>query len=70
MNGNTGALTQICPEVRLGIVCSESGIPIVTLAAILANGRPEDFATNGTVREDRGLTRGRTDHLLVWRIEC
>ena len=56
MNGNTGAFTQIWPDVRFGMVCFERGIPIVTLAAIFARGKPEDLATNGTVRDDRGLT--------------
>ena len=56
MNGNTGALTQIWPLVRLGIVCSDKGIPMVTFAAIFARGSPDDLATKGTVLEERGLT--------------
>jgi len=56
MKGNTGALTHTLPEVLTGIICLASGIPMVMLAAILANGKPDDFATNGTVLEERGLT--------------
>ena len=66
MNGKTGALTQIWPQVRLGIVCSDKGIPMVTFAAIFARGSPEDLATNGadrvilelkTASEDEALTQ-------------
>ena len=31
-------------------------IPIVIFAAIRARGKPDDFATNGTVLDDLGLT--------------
>jgi hypothetical protein len=56
MNGNTGAFTQTLPEVLVGMVCFDRGIPMVIFAAILANGKPDDFATNGTVLEERGFT--------------
>ena len=56
MKGNTGALTQTCPEVRCGIVWSARGMPMVMFAAILAIGKPVALATNGTVLDERGLT--------------
>ncbi len=55
-NGNTASLTPTCR--RAGGLSSKlaSGSPAITRAAILATGMPITLATNGTVREARGLT--------------
>ena len=59
-NGNTASLTATCRERRRGTGrCGNSCAsfsPAMTRAAILAIGTPVALATNGTVREARGLT--------------
>ena len=59
-NGNTASLTPIC-VVTPARTCRfkpklASFSPAMMRAAILATGRPITLATNGTVREARGLT--------------
>src|SRR5690606_15061878 len=55
-NGNTGTLTETCSGTRSRVPSSTRVLPVPTSAAILANGVPVAFDTNGTVREPRGLT--------------
>ncbi len=55
--GNTASFTARCfGRVRLRLEAAESFSPAMTRAAILATGMPITLATNGTVREARGLT--------------
>ena len=54
--GKTASFTAMCGRV-LGLRPNEArGSPAITRAAILAIGSPITLATNGTVREARGLT--------------
>ena len=56
-NGNTASLTRDVPEHGVGFSSkSASGLPAMTSAAMAATGMPITLATNGTVREARGLT--------------
>ena len=60
-NGNTASLTPIWRAAPGSKFCGASSklasdSPAMMRAAILATGRPITLATNGTVREARGLT--------------
>ena len=55
-NGNTASLTPIWSK-RAGVSLKLASVsPAITRAAIFATGSPITLATNGTVREARGLT--------------
>ena len=55
-NGNTASFTPTCSK-RGGLRSRLASVsPAMIRAAILATGTPITLATNGTVREARGLT--------------
>ena len=54
--GNTDSLTPTCLNAGFFNLKSASFSPAMMRAAILATGMPITLATNGTVREARGLT--------------
>ena len=55
--GKAGSLTAKKPVSGISFTSSASSeLPIITFAAILDQGHPFAFATNGTVRDARGLT--------------
>jgi hypothetical protein len=55
-NGNTASLTPMCFSFCFFSPNDFSFSPAMMRAAILAMGWPMTLATNGTVREARGLT--------------
>ena len=55
-NGNTDSLTPTWSSLRCVSLKSASFSPAMMRAAIFATGMPITLATNGTVREARGLT--------------
>ena len=57
LNGNTASLTATCVADRAGFPgrTRTSLAPAMTRAPILATATPVAFATNGTVREARGI---------------
>ncbi len=55
-NGKTDSLTPTWPSLRGFSLKSASFSPAMMRAAIFATGMPTTLATNGTVREARGLT--------------
>ena len=56
-NGNTASFTATCgATLRSSSWKSASRAPAMTRAPILATATPVALATNGTVREARGLT--------------
>jgi hypothetical protein len=55
-NGKTDSFTPTWPSCFFFSLKSASFSPAMILAAIFATGVPTTLATNGTVREARGLT--------------
>ncbi len=55
-NGNTDSLTPTWPSLGFFKLKSASFSPAISRAAIFATGMPITLATNGTVRDARGLT--------------
>ena len=56
-NGNTASLTATCGATASSSSANSASLaPAMTRAPILATGTPVALATNGTVREARGLT--------------